>query len=79
MLDSNTITSIGVFFLLLAYFGLTSGKLSKSYIFFTLNIIGSVLAGYGAFAVALWPTVFLEVVFTGVSMYELGKMFLIKK
>jgi hypothetical protein len=79
MLDYNTITSIGVFFLLLAYFGLTSGKLSKSYTFFTLNLIGSILAGYGAYAVALWPTVFLEVVFTFVTIYELGRLAFGKK
>jgi hypothetical protein len=74
MLDSNTITSIGVFFLLVAYFGLTSGKLSKGYTFFSLNLIGSIMAGYGAYAVALWPTVVLEVIFTGVSLYELGRL-----
>jgi hypothetical protein len=68
---SNIITSIGVLLILIAYFGSVTNKLPKNKTYYWLNIVGSILAGYGAYSVALWPTVFLEIVWMSVSFYEL--------
>jgi hypothetical protein len=68
---SNIITSLGVFLILVAFFGNAIDKLSKGKVYYWLNIVGSILAGYGAYSVALWPTVLLEIVWTCVSFYEL--------
>jgi putative flippase GtrA len=73
-MDSNIITSIGVTLILVAYYLEVSGKLNKNAIYFWLNVIGSILAGIGAYLVSLWPIVFLEVVWTVISLYELYEL-----
>jgi hypothetical protein len=73
-MDSNFITSIGVTLILAAFYLEVSGKLNKNALYFWLNAIGSILAGVGAYMVALWPLVFLEVVWTLISIYELFKI-----
>jgi hypothetical protein len=73
-MDSNIITSIGVTLILVAYYLEVSGKLNKNVIYFWLNTIGSILAGIGAYLVSLWPIVFLEVVWTVISLYELYEL-----
>jgi hypothetical protein len=73
-MDSNFITSIGVTLILAAFYLEVSGKLNKNALYFWLNAIGSILAGVGAYMVALWPLVFLEVVWTAISLYELFKL-----
>jgi CHASE2 domain-containing sensor protein len=72
---SNLITSLGVFFILVAFFGNTANKLPKNKLYFWLNIIGSILAGYGAYLVQLWPTVILEIIWTTVSVVEIVKLY----
>ena len=72
---SNLITSLGVFLILIAFFGNTSNQLPKNKLYYWLNIIGSILAGYGAYLVQLWPTVALEIIWTGVSVFEIVKLY----
>jgi hypothetical protein len=68
---SNLITSVGVTLILIAYLLNTTGKLPQNKLYFGLNIIGSGLAGYGAYLVQLWPIVVLESVWVCVSLYEI--------
>jgi CHASE2 domain-containing sensor protein len=72
---SNFVTSLGVLLILVAFFGNTTNKLPKNKLYYWLNIIGSILAGYGAYLVQLWPTVVLEVIWTGVSVIEIVKLY----
>jgi hypothetical protein len=68
---SNIITSVGVFLILVAYYLEVNDKITRNKTYFTLNIIGSLLAGVGAFMVQLWPIVFLEIVWAIISLKEI--------
>jgi hypothetical protein len=68
---SNVITSIGVTLILIAYFGNATGKIPQNKIYFSLNVAGSILAGYGAYLVQLWPIVILEVIWAITSLFEI--------
>jgi putative flippase GtrA len=70
---SNIITSIGVFLILVAYYLEVNEKIQKKQ-YFVLNIIGSLLAGIGAYLVQLWPIVFLEVVWAIISLKEIFEL-----
>jgi putative flippase GtrA len=70
---SNIITSIGVFLILVAYYLEVNDKIQKKQ-YFALNIIGSLLAGIGAYLVQLWPIVFLEVVWAIISLKEIFEL-----
>jgi hypothetical protein len=76
MFDPNIITSIGVFLLLIAFFGNSSNFLPKNKLYYTLNLVGGILACYGAFVVNLYPIVILEGVWTIVSSWELLQLFM---
>jgi hypothetical protein len=70
---SNIITSVGVFLILVAYYLEVNEKIQKKQ-YFSLNIIGSLLAGVGAYMVQLWPIVFLEIVWALISLKEIFEM-----
>jgi hypothetical protein len=76
---SNIITSLGVFLILVAFFGNVTDRLPKNSIYFWLNVIGSLLAGVGAFMVQLWPIVILEFIWATVSLYEITLIYKSKK
>jgi hypothetical protein len=71
---SNIITSVGVFLILVAYYLEVNDKITRNKTYFTLNIIGSLLAGVGAFMVQLWPIVFLEIVWAIISLKEIFEL-----
>jgi Na+/melibiose symporter-like transporter len=76
---SNIITSLGVFLILVAFFGNVTDKLAKKKVYFWLNAIGSILAGIGAFLVQLWPMVVLELIWAIVSLCEIVLIYKYKK
>ncbi len=71
---SNIVTSVGVFLILIAYFGNSFDYLTKNKVYYTLNTLGSIFAGCGAFSVQLWPVVFLELVWATISIIELTRI-----
>jgi hypothetical protein len=76
---ANIITSVGVFFILTAYIANSANKIEEGKLYFGLNIVGSFLAGIGAYQVQLWPIVILEIVWVMVSLYELKVHFKVQK
>jgi hypothetical protein len=70
---SNIITSLGVFLILVAFFGNVTDKMPKNKLYFWLNAIGSIMAGVGAYLVQLWTIVLLESIWAIVSIYEIFK------
>jgi CHASE2 domain-containing sensor protein len=79
MTYNDTIGTIGVGLILLAYFLNTARLLPKDgKLFFTLNIIGAALACYASFLINYWPFVILEGTWTLVSIYGLMKTMRIK-
>jgi hypothetical protein len=76
---SNTITSIGVLCILIAYYANTKNILPKNKLYFILNTAGALLAGIGAAMIEFWPIAFLELVWVTVSIQELYKSFLQKE
>jgi hypothetical protein len=71
---SNTLSSIGVTLILLAYFLDLKKIIPKNSIYFLLNIFGSIFAGLGAFYVQLWPIVVLEIIWSAISIVEISKL-----
>jgi hypothetical protein len=71
---SNIITSVGVFLILVAYYLEVNDKITRNKTYFTLNIIGSLLAGVGAYMVQLWPIVFLEIIWAIISLKEIFEL-----
>jgi hypothetical protein len=59
--------------ILVAYYLEVNEKIQKKK-YFVLNIIGSLLAGIGAYLVQLWPIVFLEVVWAIISLKEIFEL-----
>jgi hypothetical protein len=79
MTYNDSIGTIGVGLILLAYFLNTARLLPKDgKLFFTLNIIGAALACYASFLINYWPFVILEGTWTLVSIYGLMKTMRIK-
>lgn len=71
---SNILSSIGVALILAAYYLDLKKIIPKNYVYFALNILGSVFAGLGAFYVQLWPIVVLEIVWAFISILEIFKL-----
>jgi len=70
----DSISSIGVFFILLAFFLTTFGFLSeKSKTYFLLNIIGGSFAFAGAVLMNSTPFMIMEVVWVLVAVYGIIK------
>ncbi len=72
MSTSDWIGTVGVFFILLAYFCNTFRWLSsQSRLFFALNALGASMACLASFLIAYWPFVILEGIWTIVSVIGL--------
>jgi hypothetical protein len=72
---NDTIGTIGVGLILIAYFCNTFRLLPKDgWLFFLLNIIGAALACYASYLIDYWPFVVLEGVWTIVSIIGLMRI-----
>jgi len=76
---NETVGTIGVGLILIAYYLNTAGLIIKNRkLFYVLNIIGAALAGYASFLISFIPFVILEGIWTLVSIYGLMKTMRIK-
>jgi hypothetical protein len=75
---NDSIGTIGVGLILLAYFLNTSKLLKDAKLYYVLNIIGASIAAYASFLIGYWPFVILEGTWTLVSIYGLMKAMKIK-
>jgi len=76
MTYNDWIGTIGVGLVLLAYFFNTMKMIPvNGKLFFVLNILGGALSCYAAMLIDFMPFVFLEAIWTFVSIYGLGKRF----
>lgn len=62
----------GMVMIVLAYFGVSTGRLKSDEPFFQwMNLLGSIAIGFNVFAKKAWPAVTLEVVWAGIAGYTL--------
>jgi hypothetical protein len=70
----DIISSVGVFFILLAFFLMTFNFLSeKSKMYFILNIVGGSFAFAGAFLMNSIPFMIMEIIWVLVAVYGILK------
>ncbi len=75
MNTNDTIATIGVALILIAYFSNTYGIIPKDgKLYFGLNILGAGLAGWASYLIQFWPFVILEGIWTVVSIIAFIKV-----
>jgi hypothetical protein len=72
MNTADIISSVGVVFILLAFFLLSTGKLkADGKLYNLMNIVGAGLAGISAYMINSVPFVILESIWVGAAVYGL--------
>jgi hypothetical protein len=73
MTEADIINTTGVFLILLAFFLLTTGRLTQNRSYHLLNLLGGGLACYGAILINAIPFVVLEGTWALVALYGILK------
>lgn len=72
----NLLSALGVGLILIAFFLLTFKIVAgESRVYYTLNLLGGILATFGAWLIGAMPFVVLEVTWTAVAVIGLFKSF----
>ena len=72
MVYNDIIGTIGVAIILIAYFLNTERLIPQNgKLYYTMNVIGAVVACYASFLISYWPFIILEGSWTLVSIYGL--------
>ncbi|MDZ4751934.1 MAG: hypothetical protein SGI87_09995 [Flavobacteriales bacterium] len=75
MSTADVISTIGVLFILIAFFGLSIKWFdAEDKIYLWLNIMGAGLACWGSWLIPAWPFVVLEAVWASVALITLVRL-----
>lgn len=73
----ETLGWIGTLTFVLAYLGVSTGKLkADSYLYQWMNLGGAIAIGFSVFVKQAWPAFVLEVVWCAIAIYALVRLIL---